>query len=245
MKIQIWSDLHLEYNKGFLPINDEEEILVLAGDICVIMKDDNINPEFLRLISYATKCFNFVLFVPGNHEYFGSNISKVDKLLRSLKCKFSNFIFMNNDTVYIDNIAFIGSTLWSYLPSGHEKYKTSDFENINGFTAKEQNRRFSNSHAYVENMLFNITEMKKYKICVITHHAPLIEKTSDPKYIAAKEYLAYASDSSDLVEKADYWIYGHTHYQTDFYYKSCRVISNPFGYPGELKVKKKKVISIN
>lgn len=36
-----------------------------------------------------------------------------------------------------------------------------------------------------------------------------------------------------LVEQADVWIFGHTHYSIDTDVHGCRVTSNPRGYPGE------------
>jgi predicted phosphodiesterase len=37
----------------------------------------------------------------------------------------------------------------------------------------------------------------------------------------------------ELVEKADLWIFGHTHRAVDVTMGRCRLISNPRGYPGE------------
>ncbi|MOA19590.1 hypothetical protein D3C78_1399840 [compost metagenome] len=69
------------------------------------------------------------------------------------------------------------------------------------------------------------------KTVVVTHHAPALDHVGDghPGHLVA----AYANDWSDLLGKADLWIYGHTHVAADFFKEGCRVVSNPRGYPGQ------------
>lgn len=66
---------------------------------------------------------------------------------------------------------------------------------------------------------------------VITHHAPVSDYLSDEHegHLAA----AYANDWSDLLGKANLWIYGHTHVAANFIKCGCRLVSNPRGYPAE------------
>ncbi|MNW15034.1 hypothetical protein D3C71_2134120 [compost metagenome] len=44
---------------------------------------------------------------------------------------------------------------------------------------------------------------------------------------------AYANDWPELLDKADLWVYGHTHVSADFLKNGCRVVSNPRGYPNQ------------
>jgi predicted phosphodiesterase len=66
---------------------------------------------------------------------------------------------------------------------------------------------------------------------VVTHHAPVPEVAGDKHdgHISA----VYTNRWHDLVEKADLWIFGHTHRAVDVTLGRCRLISNPRGYPGE------------
>ena len=77
MKIQYCSDLHLEFpeNNFFLkqnPLKIEGDILILAGDI-LLFKDINKYEYFFNFIS---ENFKYTYWIPGNHEYYYSNISK-------------------------------------------------------------------------------------------------------------------------------------------------------------------------
>ena len=69
------------------------------------------------------------------------------------------------------------------------------------------------------------------KTVVITHHAPALDYLSDDH--AGHLAAAYANDWSDLLGKADLWVYGHTHVAASFIKNGCRVVSNPRGYPGQ------------
>ena len=71
LKLQIVSDLHIEYKNNTVPdpldlITPEADILVLAGDIGSLYKFDQLRNFMVKLCEY----FQLVLYVPGNHEYY-------------------------------------------------------------------------------------------------------------------------------------------------------------------------------
>jgi hypothetical protein len=92
MKVQLLSDLHLEANPGatFSPAPDAE-LLVLAGDIGSYQDRTQGPPlaepdwglqRFSPLPQYAGWPVP-VLFVPGNHEYDGSDWDQTHRELRA------------------------------------------------------------------------------------------------------------------------------------------------------------------
>jgi predicted phosphodiesterase len=62
MKLNILSDLHLSQGELALPSNDAD-VVVLAGDIA--------RPA--EAIAWATRFAKPVLYVPGNHEFYGGS----------------------------------------------------------------------------------------------------------------------------------------------------------------------------
>jgi hypothetical protein len=78
------------------------------------------------------------------------------------------------------------------------------------------------------------TELEKPfagRTVVITHHSPLVE-VGDHEHDGHLT-AAYCNNWPSLVMKADMWFFGHTHHAIDTEIGSCRLISNPKGYPLE------------
>lgn len=76
MTIQYCSDLHLDFslNKKFItkcPITPKGEVLLLAGDIVPFAVMDEHNDFF----NYLADNFEQTYWVPGNHEYYHTDIS--------------------------------------------------------------------------------------------------------------------------------------------------------------------------
>ena len=69
------------------------------------------------------------------------------------------------------------------------------------------------------------------KTFVITHHCPIPEVAGDENdgHLSAAYYNRWHA----LVERADYWMFGHTHHSVDTVLSGCRLLSNQRGYPGE------------
>ena len=100
MKIQLCSDIHLEY--GDLSSSDFPRIiepcapiLILAGDIGNPFED--IYKDFVR---YCASLFETVLLLCGNHEYYGLNMDKVNHQINVVIDQFPNVVFLNNKILY-------------------------------------------------------------------------------------------------------------------------------------------------
>ena len=102
MKIQVMSDLHLEFGAFDIPATDAD-VIVLAGDIHVGVK----------AIDWIKKQSDKpVIFVLGNHEYYGQKFPDLQEKI-SEECEDTNIHFLENDSVTIDGVRFLGSTLWT------------------------------------------------------------------------------------------------------------------------------------
>src|ERR1700733_1548310 len=114
MKIQYCSDLHLEFaaNNQFLkkePIIPSAEILLLAGDIVTFASLD----RHTHFFDFLSENFLSVYWVPGNHEYYGSDISaRVGSFCEKIR---HNVFLLNNQMMMIGDVNFIFSILWSFI----------------------------------------------------------------------------------------------------------------------------------
>lgn len=227
--IQVCSDVHLDYrdiNETHFSqiIKKSAEILVLAGDI-----GNPFTKVFYNFIQYCSEQFQLVLFVPGNHESYGYTIEYSITHLSNLLCRFNNVVFLNNSTYEIDDICFIGTTLWSHIPINVTKkdlYKINDFSKIKNHTIEDHNRYFHNNYKFLNETILQYLETNK-KCVVITHHSPSFSTISD-KYIGSITNCCYATDLDELLQIPNIccWIYGHLHENRVMYKNSVVLYSN-------------------
>ncbi len=251
MKIQYCSDLHLEFpeNKEFLksnPLQIKGDILVLAGDIIpfVVMKKHN------DFFDYISDNFEYTYWVPGNHEYYRSDITDKSGTLNE-KIK-SNVFLINNTSLIYNNIKFIFSTLWTKIRSAYQwqiERGISDFHVIKykgyRFSAEKFNRLHEESLKFINQEL---NREKFNKTVMVTHHVPTFLNYPE-KYKGDVLNDAFAVELYDLIEKSNinYWIFGHHHSNiSDFKIGKTKLITNQLGYVkyGEHKLFKKNKLFI-
>jgi predicted phosphohydrolase len=233
--IQVCSDIHLDYrdiHETQFPqiISKSAEILVLAGDI-----GNPFTKVFYKFIQYCSGIFQLVLFVPGNHESFGTNVENSNMQLTKMFSMFSNVILLNNSTYEIGNIVFIGSTLWSNIPTHVNKNdlrKINDFSRIKNHTIEKHNSYFQTSYDFINNELLQLVEKNK-KVIIITHHSPSFSTIAD-KYIGSVTNCCYVTDLDHLLDHPNLvcWIYGHLHDNRIMRKKEVILYSNCFRAEG-------------
>jgi len=224
MKIQVLSDLHLEF-AGCLPKATAADVVVLAGDIGV----GDI------AISWAKNTFNSpVLYVAGNHEYYNPmfTMSEHAQLIKS-EALGSNVTVLDNDVVIIDGVRFIGTTLWTdlvdfdaVLYSDADRIIINDgWEHFNSHFAQEL---FERNICWLQD---EITKTFDGKTVVISHHAPSF-KSIHSQYKGNPWNPCFSSDLEGLMGgKVDLWVHGHTHNSFNYVVKGTRIVCNPRGYP--------------
>lgn len=241
MKLLIASDLHTEFrDQQPLPELPEYDVAILAGDIGNGTKGFQFAEEFFSKDKP-------VLYITGNHEYYGHDYLTVFDAIRNLARESDNVHFIDCGKVIIDGVQFIGANLWTdfklkgYLqyPDGNWKRALSDFQVIrNGdalFTPDDAKNIHIEQLAYVAVALSGTTTEKKV---VVTHFMPSQECIS--KFFANNDLNPYfCNDLDSLIAgfKPDLWVYGHTHDKGDNIHSSgkTRMVANPRGYPKERK----------
>ena len=232
MKLKVISDIHLEFCKEFPLEPNLETTLILAGDIGYPKSN-----EYLNFIQMCSQNFKYVILITGNHEYYGSYVTEIDDYISNeIVSKFKNTYFLNNQSLVLDGVIFWGGTLWSNIP--RDKYwivksSINDFSLINGMNYD----MYANLHKKsIEslNIFLNNEDYSELKRIVITHHAPLVTGTSNPKYSGKVTNCVFSTDLSNMVRvPINLWIFGHTHYSADFTHNNVRIMSNAVGYLGE------------
>lgn len=247
MKIQYCSDLHLEFphNRDFIknnPIISEGEILLLAGDILPFALLDKPS-DFLDLVSNS---FEKVYWIPGNHEYYGSDINdRSGSFCEKIR---SNVFLVNNYEEKINNVNFLFSTLWSKISEENQWVIQNTLSDFVAIKDKEENLRvpkFNKLHQLSLQFLRDtLTKNENEKNVVITHHIPTFMNYPE-QYIRSVINQGFATELFDLIHDANinYWLYGHHHTNTpDFSINSTQLITNQLGY---VKYKKNKTYKNN
>ncbi len=238
-KFTYMSDLHLEMEvdedwSKIVPLK-ERDILILAGDI-----GHPADPKLTSFLRYVKQMFNLVIYVPGNHEYYGSSLIKSNQLLTKI-CTDCGVHLLNKNILVINDysgnrpIVIIGTTLWSHIPPEH--YTTiagylNDYRQIENFTTITSSQLFEKNYQW---LLAHIKHLSpSHQIVVVTHHAPLLTGTSNPKYEGKVTNYGFASDCSEIIESGvDCWVFGHTHHNTRLNHKGTLIVANQRGYPNE------------
>lgn len=237
MKIAVASDLHLEF--GGLPKEmkfPEADMLVLAGDIVVAKHFDNYVADLKRLRDH----YPFVLAIPGNHEFYGSEYFKT---LQILEEKYSelDIKFMNDQVLTVagvkqftptpgEVITIAAGVGWTDMNGANPITMIQAQQSINDFRRIQiSDRRFTPEHAVVLNAKFR--EVVKGANIIVMHHLPTANCV--PTKYRGFEHTngAFKNDNFNL-KGVKLVIHGHTHDTVDFMENETRIFANPRGYVG-------------
>lgn len=242
LKIQYASDLHLEYpkNREYLeqnPIQPVGDVLVLAGDIIT----DTARHKIKHLYADWQQKFRYVISIPGNHEFYGSDVAESYPTL-SAKLGPNHFL-LNNETLEVDGVRFVATILWTHGPDDQMKKlerKSNDYRLIRygeGAGSTTRLRAADVSSMHHQSVHFLTQELAKPfagKTVVITHHLPSYNLMGFGAYMGILKYYC-ASNLNRLIKSnpVDYWIFGHLHQTIDKELFGTHFVSNPLGYMTE------------
>ena len=239
--MQIVSDLHLEFENPIPDLTPGVEVLIVAGDLAEIR-----HPWHLADAAQAWKDAQHILYVPGNHEFYGNDIDQARQILAS-QCHIHGITLLDPGAVTIAGVPFIGATLWTDFRLGgiasergahaEAQQRISDFNGAimqhhgtQRFTTFESVRRHDAHRTFIENELSTATENGTSAV-VITHHAPT-PRSIGREFEGDPCNAAFASDLEDLIARYQpaLWIHGHMHNCVDVTLGETRVLCNPAGY---------------
>lgn len=246
MKIRVASDLHLEFGHLDMPAL-EQDVVVFAGDIHV----------GLRAIPWIQNQFHKdmpVLYVLGNHEYYGKAMPKLVEDLRE-ETKGTNIHVLECGAFVHKGVRFLGATMWTdfalHGATQHAMWAAeehmSDYSKIRISPHYKKFRPLNALWKHTESLAWlesKFAEPFEGPTVVVSHHAPhelsLIQRKAPGMYSWPTTNLdkldpCYASnlDKQILQWKPKLWIHGHTHHRSDYVVGDTRVVCNPRGYAGE------------
>lgn len=231
MRINYFSDIHLEFGALKYPENDAD-IIVAAGDIGIFKQ----GLEWLQQLNKP------VVYIAGNHEFYGYEYNQTLKMLRE-ECKGSSIHFLENDSFIFNNVRFLGCSLWADLYLDGNKNAAAlgkalnDFRKISYSDENFNPQLFSTLH-YLSKKWLEDELAKPFdgKTIVVTHHAPTEWSWDNDRNKFKK--IAYCTDLKYLFHEYDIaaWFHGHIHSVGDYRIAGSRILSNPRGYVGRKSV---------
>jgi Icc-related predicted phosphoesterase len=216
----------------------EADAIILAGDVSTGRNG----------LKWALKSFpdHPVIYVLGNHEFYGQKIQKLIKELQEM-AQGTNIHVLENESCRIDDLVFLGATLWTdfalngnpivsevVAQTGMNDYRRiRTLPNYSRLKPSETRRFHMESRRWLEEQVFS---RNGGKIVVVTHHAPS-PQSIPPTFQESAFNPSFASDMTRFIIESNVklWIHGHIHSHSDYTVGNTRVLANPRGYPGEPK----------
>ena len=254
-KFYLASDLHLEFGELRIENTDNVDCLILAGDVVEIdqLKKDGTTkkPYIAEFFKQINSDFKQVIWIPGNHEYYGCYfMQKAEEEAKNWLYvnSFDNIRFVNKETVMVGDIPVHCAALWTDMKNGNAwvghqvQYALNDYINIRGATLKRAGSKISTKDIEIihkSHLAFLDSATSDQKKCVVvTHHQPTL-RALNSRYVSDIDY-AYASDLSDFfLERPQIavWCSGHIHasmQQLDV--GDQRFLTNCRGYHGHEEI---------
>lgn len=236
VSLSVFSDLHLEHSAIELNTSSAD-VVVLAGDIFALGQafvDD------YSVITWAHEKFpnKPVVFVPGNHDFEDSCWERQMNVWKQQAKEMGEHIHVLwDESVDLFGVRFLGTPLFSNFASTgnvslckEEALVIPDFKRIHHLNGQcVHPNDYETWHR--KSCLWLNEELSKddgVPKIVVSHFAPspLLRSPSRQHQVLDAYWV---NNCEDLVEKANLWISGHTHYSCDIACGDGRMISNARG----------------
>lgn len=218
MRLQICSDLHVEHFSpdtvalAGISVAPDVDLLLLPGDI----GSGDQSFEMARGIADHTGVP--VAWLPGNHEFYGRDLSRQMDRYRALAERHAGVIALLDSTTVVKGVRLVGGTLWTdfKLYEGAARLPTAEFAMSVGdrslsdfrlikwhgerFTAARSAELHALSRTYLEQVL---AQPFDGPTVVMTHHAPH-PKSVHATYAAGERVLRSPTRLPD--ETSSWWI---------------------------------------
>lgn len=260
MRIQLFSDLHLERYPAFVPhIAPDTDVVVLAGDIGSYQSGSRLQGDDFGLARFSPRREGAtaarVLYIPGNHEFDGLEFDDAYARLRAT-CAALGIEWLDRETLVIGHVRFVGTTLWSdfdalalretelarQLQRREKAFRAANYYLSKNTTLKDGVPVLAEG---LRAMSLECQDWLRAALAApfdgvtvaVTHFAPSL-RSADPRYGLTPGTAGFCNALDALLPLADVWMHGHLHCANDYLASgdgeggpwSCRVVANPLGY---------------
>lgn len=232
MKLRVVSDLHFEFHADHGETlstevtSGEFDVLIVAGDLASY-----------QLLSHAIcllaeKTDKPIVYVAGNHEFYGADRRRGMDAIRGMGRLFPHFHALDGEVFEHDGVRFLGAPLW-FAKSTAPTWAMNDFTQIDGFASWVYEENARHRAFFRENL--------RAGDVAVTHYLPAKESVH-PEYRGSPLNPFFLCDMEPVIRrtKPNLWVHGHTHKSRMYYVpkpekshldrRSTRVLCNPFGY---------------
>jgi len=246
VSVRPFSDIHAEFwpashfdrilGKVVPPLpTDKETIALVAGDIGLAHRQET----WLKVLNVFSKQFLAVVYVEGNHFFYNNDFfGRISELKKNVSIP-ENVHFLENESIEIAGVIFIGATLWTdfhgkdFFRMQYARKSMNDFIVIRKTTGEsilpeDTVDLFYESKRYIFDAMKNAGARRTV---IVTHHG-ISPQSINERFKGDSLNCAFMTDlSSDILNNGpDLWIHGHTHNSFDYMIGTTRVIVNPYGY---------------
>lgn len=233
---------------------DEDTVMVLAGDLWNQGRvTEKTYPEGDTWMARVARQFKYVVFVYGNHDYWGSHILKepLETQARLEAQGLANVHFLEigvKTHVVLDQVKFLGATLWTDYKKHdpvvmfNARAVMKDYGAIRsgGGYSKFTAEAGYHLHQRSKQAIFHRAQRDDpdQLVIVVTHMAPSYQsvgkayRSGHPRDELSNPLYYSSLDQEILDSEIDLWFHGHTHERFDYLVGSTRVMCNPRGYVG-------------
>ena len=190
--------------------------------------------------------FPHVIYIMGNHEFYHGKFYAAVDYMRDECAKYPNVYMLEQDTKIINDVVFVGGTLWTNMNKRDPltmhamKDMMNDFRIVRNdqreyaaMSALDVAIRHDKTLGYIKLI---VQEHKDKKCVVVGHHAPSFKSVSEQYASQTLMNGGYASDLSEFImdhPQIKLWTHGHMHQPFDYVIGETRVVCNPRGYEND------------
>lgn len=242
MRAWVFSDLHLHPALSTLdgyPI-PQADVCICPGNISTAGMAAGV-----RLLGRSICPKMPVIFVPGTCDYKGRSMPEVMADARDEAERYPGLHLLQEQTLLLDGIMFVGATLWSDLgvfgdqreaivharrSTDYIEIKTSSGQARKRFSPRQSIRLHEKARLFIEQQL---ARFQGSTSVVVSHHAPSLQSMPHG-YLNDPLAPTYASSLERLILKSrpDLWIHGGLWAGRPYLIGGTTVMANPRGFDG-------------